>query len=304
MHLARADLHLERLALRPDHRGVQRPVVVRLRLGDVVVELARQRRPQLVDDAEHRVAIAHVVDEHAHRADVVERLDAAALAAHLAPDAEDVLRPAADLGVDAHGAKLALERGDHLVDVALAVEPPAVEELRDLLVGLRLGGAQREVLELPLQLPDAEPVRERRVEVEHLASGVAAQDLVARHRRAQGREPLRQLDDHDADVLDHREQHLAQVLRLRRALGRGDVRRLRADRRHALDARRERRPARRRSARRPPPRRRRARPGAPPATRRGWSRDRASIPRRSPRWRSRVRECAPPSGSGASFAAT
>ena len=41
VHLAGADLHLERLALGPQHGGVQRAVVVRLRLRDVIVELAR-----------------------------------------------------------------------------------------------------------------------------------------------------------------------------------------------------------------------------------------------------------------------
>ena len=42
VHLARADLHLERLALRADHRRVQRAIVVGLRLRDVIVELARR----------------------------------------------------------------------------------------------------------------------------------------------------------------------------------------------------------------------------------------------------------------------
>jgi hypothetical protein len=58
VHLARADLHFERLALRADHRGVQRAVVVALGLGDVVVELARDRRPQVVHHAERGVALA------------------------------------------------------------------------------------------------------------------------------------------------------------------------------------------------------------------------------------------------------
>jgi hypothetical protein len=52
VHLERADLHFERLALRADHRRVQRAVVFALGFGDVVVELAGQRRPQVMDDAE------------------------------------------------------------------------------------------------------------------------------------------------------------------------------------------------------------------------------------------------------------
>ena len=42
---------------------MQRPVVVRLGLGDVIVELLRERGPQVVDDAERGVAILDRVDE-------------------------------------------------------------------------------------------------------------------------------------------------------------------------------------------------------------------------------------------------
>ena len=97
VHLARADLHLERLAFGPDHRGVQRSIVVGLRFRDVVVELARQRRPEVMDAAERRIAVLDVVDQDPHGADVVEAVDARLLAPHLEPDAVDVLRPAGDL---------------------------------------------------------------------------------------------------------------------------------------------------------------------------------------------------------------
>ncbi len=56
MHLMRTDLHFEGFALRPDHGGVQRLVLVALGPRDVVVEFARHRRPQTVRDAERGVA--------------------------------------------------------------------------------------------------------------------------------------------------------------------------------------------------------------------------------------------------------
>ena len=112
VHLVRADLDFDGLAFRPDHRGVQRAIVVRLRLRDVVVELPRHRRPQVVHDAERGVAVLHVVDEHAHRAHVVKRFEADALALHLVVDAVDVLRPAADFGRDARARELASQRRD------------------------------------------------------------------------------------------------------------------------------------------------------------------------------------------------
>ncbi len=59
VHLLGADLDLDRLALRPDDRRVQRLVEVELRRGDVVLEAAGDRRPARMDRAEHRVAVAH-----------------------------------------------------------------------------------------------------------------------------------------------------------------------------------------------------------------------------------------------------
>src|SRR6186713_435755 len=110
----------------------------------------------MMDDAERCIAVLDVVDEDAHRANVVERFDAGLLPAHLVPDAVDVLGPAPHLGADAGRSKLALQPPDHVFDVPLPVDPSLIEELRDRLVRLRLERAQRKILELPLELPDAE----------------------------------------------------------------------------------------------------------------------------------------------------
>ena len=61
-----ADLHLERLAVRPDHRRVQRLVDPEPGLRDVVLEPAGHRLPQRVHHAHRGVAVAHLVDEHPH----------------------------------------------------------------------------------------------------------------------------------------------------------------------------------------------------------------------------------------------
>ena len=66
VHVVGADLHLERLAVRPDHGGVQRLVDAEPRLRDVVLEPAGHRLPQRVHHAHRGVAVAHLVDEHAH----------------------------------------------------------------------------------------------------------------------------------------------------------------------------------------------------------------------------------------------
>ena len=58
------------------------------------------------------------------------------------------------------------ERAMAFAMILLALDALLVEHLRDLLVQLGLEVAERQVLQLPLELPDAEPVGERRVDVE------------------------------------------------------------------------------------------------------------------------------------------
>src|SRR5690606_17169925 len=97
VHVPGADLHLERLAFGANHGGVPRAVVVALGPGDVVVELAGDRGPRRVHHAERGIAGGQVVDQHPHRAQVVQLADGYVLALHLLPDAVDVLRPAGDV---------------------------------------------------------------------------------------------------------------------------------------------------------------------------------------------------------------
>ena len=85
----------------------------------------------------------------------------------------------------------------------------------DALVGLRLEDAERQVLHLPLELPHAEPVRERRVDVVRQPRGLPARRRVVQaHRVAQRLQVIGELDQDDAHVLHHGEQHLAQRLEL------------------------------------------------------------------------------------------
>jgi hypothetical protein len=215
VHLVGADLHFQRPPAGADHGGVQRAVVVALRVGDVVVELLRDRLPDVVHDAEHRVAVLDVADQHAQRAHVVDFGEVEVLRLHLAVDAVDVLRPANYLGLDAGGGQLALQAGDGFLDELLALDAALVELFRDALVGVRFEEAEGEVLQLPLQVPDADAVGERRVDVEALARHLGALGLrmigqVAQRLRAAG-----QAQQHDADVRRHRQQHLAQHLGLR-----------------------------------------------------------------------------------------
>ena len=147
------------------HHGVQRLVAVGLGPGDVIVELAGHRAPALVHARQRGITVAHVGDDHAQRAQVVDRREVDALALHLLPDAVQVLGPALHLRLDARGRQLALQA------LAGGCARPARAARASRRAGARcariarLQKAERQVLQLPLDLPDAEPVGQRR---EHL----------------------------------------------------------------------------------------------------------------------------------------
>ena len=114
VHLAGADLHLDRLAGRPDDRGVQALVEVELGHRDVVLEPAHHRPPAPVDAAERGVAVLHRVDDDPDGDEVEDVVELAALHDHLLVDAPQVLAAAGDLGVDAELGEPAADLGDGL----------------------------------------------------------------------------------------------------------------------------------------------------------------------------------------------
>ncbi len=216
VHRVRADLQLDRLAARADHRRVQRLVHVELRHRDVVLEPARHRLPVRVDDAEGRVAVAFGVDEDADADQVVDVGELAAAHDHLLVDRVVVLRPAGDVGLHAAVAQVGVDPLDDLGQVGVARRRPLGDQPDDLVVALRVERGEREVLELPLDRVHAEPVGQRGQHLERLA-GLAL--LLVRRQEAQRAhvvQPVGELDDQHARVAGHRDDHLADRLGLGR----------------------------------------------------------------------------------------
>ena len=98
VHAPGADLQLDRLALRADHGGVQRLVHVELRHRDVVLEPPGNRVPPGVHRAEHRVAVAHRVDQDPDADQVVDVVEADVAGDHLLVDRVVVLGPPGHAG--------------------------------------------------------------------------------------------------------------------------------------------------------------------------------------------------------------
>mmetsp|Transcript_84135 Transcript_84135/g.252293 ORF Transcript_84135/g.252293 Transcript_84135/m.252293 type:complete len:464 (+) Transcript_84135:753-2144(+) len=168
VHRRGTDLDLERLRA-DEHGRVQRAVAVGLRARDVVLERARQRRPQPVDLAEGMVAQVVVrvlvlvlgarVDHDAQRHQVVHLLGRAAVAQQLLP------RRVARLGAPRHGdlldalleprilAQPLRELGGGVGEEVLVALELRVDERVNLLVLGRAEVLEGQVGELRLELP-------------------------------------------------------------------------------------------------------------------------------------------------------
>ncbi len=100
-------------------------------------------------------------------------------------------------------------------DVALALVALLGDEALDLLVLARVQGREGEVLELPLDRVDPQPVGERRVDLERLARLLDLLLLGHRVDRAHVVQAVGELDQDHPHVGGHRDHHLAVVLGLR-----------------------------------------------------------------------------------------
>ncbi len=111
--------------------------------------------------------------------------------------------------------ELLLELCDDLGEVLLASLAALGDHPRYLVELVRLEVVEGQVLKLPLDARDAEPVRERGVDLHRLARLVVAPLLRQCRERPHVVQPVGELDEDDADVLGHRDEHLAQVVGLR-----------------------------------------------------------------------------------------
>ena len=129
-------------------------------------------------------------------------------------DRRQVLQAPRHLGAQTGLGQALREDVDHLLDVGLARAPLRSQPLLELARRLRLEGPEGQILELLLHPVDAQPVGERDVDVEGLLRDATLGVLRHVPERAHVVEAVGQLDEQDADVLGHRDQHLAEVLGL------------------------------------------------------------------------------------------
>ena len=93
VHFLGPDLELHALALGADDRGMERLVEVGLGNADEVLEPARDRGPEGMDEPQDGVAVDLGVRDDADGAQVVDVLEGDALLQHLLVDAVEMLGP-------------------------------------------------------------------------------------------------------------------------------------------------------------------------------------------------------------------
>ena len=218
MHGVGSDLHFHDLALGPDHGGMQGLVTVFLRVGNVIVELIGDVAPQRVDNTQCGVTVANLRNQDTYGANIVNLGKVDALAAHLSPDAVDVLGTSGQLALNAIGFQFGLQGLNYPLDVTVAIQALFVQQFGDLFVGGTMQVPERKIFQLPLDVTNAEPVGQGRVDIKHFPGDAHALFFRSILYRPNGAGTLRQLDQGNPDIVNHGDEHLADVVQLAFAL--------------------------------------------------------------------------------------
>jgi len=167
-----------------------------------------------VNGAERMIALALFLNDDANAVQVIDLLELTILFLHLLPDAVQMLGAPGDAVVQALLIQPLAHRGDGPLQIGRALYALLCNQAGDAVILLGLQIPESQVLQLPLELPDTQAVGQRREHVHRLAGDAR---LALRLQVTEGAhvvQPVRQLDDDDAQVVHHGEDHLAQVLGL------------------------------------------------------------------------------------------
>ena len=212
VHLPGPDLHLEGEGdLAPaDHRRVQRLVHVGLGHGDIILEPAGHLVPQGVHNTQHGVAVGNGVHDDADGHQVIDLVKGLLLQHHLPVNGIEVLGPAVDIVVDMLLVQPFGQLVDHQADAFLAFGPLLAHQVDDPLVAFRIDVLEGKVLQLLLYSVNAEAVRQRGIDIQRFPGNRQAAVFGLEAEGPHVVQPVGQLDQHDADVPGHGQDHLAQ----------------------------------------------------------------------------------------------
>ena len=214
VHFIGPNLDFQRFPLDTDHRRVQGLVHVRFRYGNEILEPVGNRFPQGMDHAQRAIALLERVNQNPHGRQVVNLAELFVIPLHFAKNAVKMFRTAVDLGLDADFAQLLPQNHNRFLDDGFPLLALLPDLVHQLVVFFRLQIPERQILQLPFDVGYAQSVRQRCEDLQGFPGDLFLLLRCHRLERPHIVEPVRQFDQNHADVLCHRQEHLAVVFHL------------------------------------------------------------------------------------------
>ena len=219
VHFFRADLYFKRHTGTADNRCVQRAIAVRLWRRNIVFKTSRNRFVQIVYIAQHIVTVRHRLYDDTNGANVINLIDALVLFEHLAINAVNMLYTGRNRIFDAALVQLSINGLFDAVEHFFQLRTLTLQTIHNFLVSDRIEIFQRQILQLPFDALHAQAVCNRRINLHGLQRlGALFFHLHVLH-GAHIVQAVCQFNQNDADILRHRNQHLAQIFDLLLFLG-------------------------------------------------------------------------------------
>ena len=219
VHLPRADLHFKGDALLADDGSVQGLVHIGLGGGDIILKAPGDRFIHIVDNTQAVITVDHRIHNDPHGKNVIDLIKVMILHVHLAVDAVHALDAALDMGALDGLENAARDALLNLLKIFAVGLPHIPQRLLNIPIADRVQIADGTVLQLLLEGADTEPVRDGRVDLERLKCRIALLLRLFVFQSAHVVQAVGQLDNNDADILRHGQQHFADILRLNLLLG-------------------------------------------------------------------------------------
>ena len=215
IHIFGTDLHLDRHAVRTDHRGMQRLIAVGFGDSDVIFHTAWTRFVQAVHLTEHAIAGVHVLHDHAESVDIHDGVKALLFQRHFAVDRVEMFFTAADAAGNARFLQTPVDFRQDLLNHLFAVAARRFDDLFNHAIAIRVERLEAQLFQLDLQVMDTQAMRQRTVDLQSFQRDATTLVWTQRAQRTHIVRAVGQLDENDADILHHRHDHLAEVLSLR-----------------------------------------------------------------------------------------
>ncbi len=162
--------------------------------------------------AERHVAVHGRVGDDTETVDIHELRERLVLVAHLRIDAPRRLDPAYRAAGNLLRGEAAFERHLDLRHRLAAIAQGGADALADDPVTIGVKRLESEILQFGLELVHAEALRDGRVDFQCLASDAPARFSILRAERAHVVQSIGKLDQDDAEIARHGQQHLAEAL--------------------------------------------------------------------------------------------